>query len=134
MNNTNFPHARFTGRTALVVDDGMVERGVGKALLEKLGFQVQTAADGAEALGKLDLFAADLVLCDISMPGMDGLALLEATRAARHRPLFIMATSYDDAHHVQACAHRGAAACLTKPLRFDALAQAISALLCKTVS
>lgn len=134
MNNNHPSHVRFAGRTALVVDDGMVERGVGKALLEKLGFQVRTAADGVEALRQLSMFAADLVLCDISMPGMDGLALLEATRVAQHRPLFIMVTSHDDAHHAQACANRGAAACLAKPLRLDALSQAVSALLDKPAS
>lgn len=111
---------------ALVVDDGAVERMAGKALLEKLGFSVTTAESGEEALRLLDQQPATLVLCDISMPGMGGLALLEATRGQAHAPLFIMATSHDDAHHAQASLRSGASAYLAKPLRFDALRQAVS--------
>jgi two-component system response regulator GlrR len=114
------------GKHALVVDDGAVERMAGKALLEKLGFSVTTAESGEEALRLLDEQPATLVLCDISMPGMGGLALLEATRGHAQAPLFIMSTSHDDACHAQASLKSGASGYLAKPLRFDALRQAVS--------
>lgn len=108
-------------KTALVVDDGPVERLAGKAMLEKLGFAVATATSGEEALQLLNGQAVDLVLCDISMPGMSGLALLEATRTHARPPLFIMSTSHDDAESALASMRRGAYGYLTKPLRFDSL-------------
>lgn len=121
-----------TGKRALVVDDGPVERLAGKALLEKLGFSVTAAAGGAEALRLLEQQPAVLVLCDISMPGMDGLALLEATRSHAHPPRFIMASSHNDAGNAQAALSLGACAYLAKPLRFDALRDAVDKALAGT--
>lgn len=117
---------QLPARSALVVDDGAVERLAGKAMLEKLGFSVVTAASGEEALCLLDQQRADIVLCDISMPGMGGLNLLEATRERPHPPLFIMSTSHNDAEHAVASLRRGAYGYLTKPLRFDVLRETVS--------
>lgn len=116
---------------ALVVDDGPVERLAGKAMLERLGFSVVTAASGEEALRLLNQHPADLVLCDISMPGMGGLSLLEATREHLRPPLFIMSTSHNDAEHAIASLRSGAYGYLTKPLRFDTLRETVSEALAK---
>jgi CheY-like chemotaxis protein len=113
-------------RRAMVVDDGAVERMAGRALLEKLGFSVVTAESGEDALRQLEQQPVELVLCDISMPGMDGLALLEATRGHAQPPLFIMSTSHDAAQHAEASLRGGAHAYLTKPLRFDTLRHAVN--------
>lgn len=114
-------------KTALVVDDGPVERLAGKSMLERLGFSVTTAASGEEALELLNRRPTGLVLCDISMPGMGGLGLLEATATHAHRPVFIMASSHDDAEHALASLRKGAYSYLSKPLRFDALRDAATA-------
>lgn len=114
-----------TEKIALVVDDGPVERLAGQAMLEKLGFAVTTVASGEDALDLLDDHAVDLVLCDISMSGMNGLALLDAARRWPQPPLFIMSTSHDDAEHAIASMRKGASAYLIKPLRFDALRAAV---------
>lgn len=121
-----FAAEALTARTALVVDDGPVERMAGKALLEKLGFSVITADNGEDALHLLRQQPADLVLCDISMPGMGGLALLEATRGHPRAPAFIMSTSHDDAEHAAASMRSGAHGYLVKPLRFSVLRQLVS--------
>ncbi|WP_292935311.1 EAL domain-containing response regulator [Noviherbaspirillum sp.] len=105
----------------MVVDDGPIERMAGKSMLEKLGFSVITAASGEEALRLLEDQPADLVLCDISMPGIGGMGLLEATRGRPQPPLFIMSTSHNDAEHAVASLRNGAYGYLTKPLRFDTL-------------
>lgn len=115
-------------KAALVVDDGPVERLTGKALLEKLGFSTRTAASGEEALALLDQQPVGLVLCDVSMPGMSGMALLEAIQGQPHPPLFIMVTSHDDAVHAQTALDYGAYAYLTKPLRFDTLRDTVAAI------
>ncbi|HJV53949.1 MAG TPA: diguanylate cyclase, partial [Noviherbaspirillum sp.] len=112
---------KLPAKSALVVDDGPVERMAGKSMLEKLGFSVITAASGEEALRLLEDQPADLVLCDISMPGIGGMGLLEATRGRPQPPLFIMSTSHNDAEHAVASLRNGAYGYLTKPLRFDTL-------------
>lgn len=113
-------------KSALVVDDNPVERLAGKSMLEKLGYTVTTADSGEEALACLELANFDLVLCDISMPGMGGLGLLDATRSHARPALFIMSTSHDDAEHALAALQRGAYGYLTKPLRFDRLHDTLS--------
>jgi diguanylate cyclase (GGDEF)-like protein len=112
---------KLSAKCALVVDDGPIERMAGKSMLEKLGFSVITAASGEEALRLLEDQPADLVLCDISMPGIGGMGLLEATRGRPQPPLFIMSTSHNDAEHAVASLRNGAYGYLTKPLRFDTL-------------
>ncbi len=115
----------YAGRHAVVVDDGPVERMTGKALLGKLGFQVATASSGEEALQLLAQQPVDLVLCDISMPGMDGLALLQAASALPSPPLFIMASSHNESELAANALRDGASAYLTKPLRFDRLGETV---------
>lgn len=73
-------------------------------MLEKLGFAVTIADTGEEALRLL----GDLVLCDISMPGLGGLDLLDATRHHTQPPIFIMATMHNDAEPAIASLRRGA--------------------------
>jgi diguanylate cyclase (GGDEF)-like protein len=117
-------------KNALVVDDGPVERLAGKAMLEKLGFAAAVAASGEEALAQMEQAAFDVVLCDITMPGMGGLALLAATRTHARPPLFIMASTHDDAEHAIVSLKSGAYGYLTKPMRFehlrDTLAEAMA--------
>ena len=67
----------------LLVEDNEVNRQVLEELLHQAGLQVDSAEDGQAALGALDGPAPDLVLMDVQMPRLDGLA---ATRALRRRP------------------------------------------------
>jgi diguanylate cyclase (GGDEF)-like protein len=113
-------------KTALVVDDGPAERVAGKIMLGKLGFAVTTATNGEDALRILDQRSIDLVLCDISIPGMCGLDLLDATRNHTQPPIFIMSTDHGDAEHALASLRRGAYGYLTKPLHFDALQRTVA--------
>jgi diguanylate cyclase (GGDEF)-like protein len=120
-----------SARSALVVDDGPVERLAGKSMLEKLGFDVTPVASGEEAMDLLAESSYDLVLCDISMPGMGGLELLDATRTHEPPQLFIMSTTHNDAEHVVASLQRGAYGYLTKPLSFESLRTTVSEALSK---
>ncbi|CAN5467076.1 hypothetical protein BH11PSE11_BH11PSE11_04320 [soil metagenome] len=117
---------RVAQRTALVVDDGPVERLAGTAMMEKLNFSVTSAASGEDALVFLKARQFDIVLCDISMPGMGGLQLMEITRDHPRPPPFIISTSHDDAEHAVASLRRGAYGYLTKPLRFESLRDAVN--------
>jgi len=70
---------RFEGR-ALLVDDNAVNAEVAAALMRELGFQVELAGDGHEALARLTESRFDVVLMDCEMPQLDG---YEATRRWR---------------------------------------------------
>jgi len=65
----------------LVVDDESAVRATLRRLLEMVGFDVREATDGNDAVALLATSDVDVVLTDIAMPGMDGIALLEAIRS-----------------------------------------------------
>ena len=66
--------------TVLVVEDDRLQAEVAKQLLEHYGFVAILAADGREALTKLQAFRPDAILCNILMSGMDGYDTLRNVR------------------------------------------------------
>lgn len=112
----------------LVVDDVDAMRTVMAALLGQLGIrEVREAADGAAALALLAREPIHLVLCDWRMPGMDGLALLQALRAQpQHRGLpFVMASADVDPARTSQALDAGAQAVLAKPYDVPTLANTL---------
>lgn len=75
--------AHGTGRRSrvLVVDDALTVRELQRSILERAGYEVGVAVDGADALDRLADGDFDLVLTDIEMPRMDGFELTQAIRA-----------------------------------------------------
>ncbi len=67
-------------RRALVVDDIPANRLIAEAMLKQLGWSVLLASDGREALRVLNANSLDLVLLDISMPGMSGMEVCQRIR------------------------------------------------------
>ena len=67
--------------TILVVDDALMVRELQRSILERGGYAVRTASDGAEALALLADQPADLVVTDLEMPNVDGFALTRSIRA-----------------------------------------------------
>ena len=65
----------------LLVDDVPAVRLSIRAALEAVGYQVQEAGDGKEALDLLDSQAVDLIVTDLWMPNLDGVELLKRLRA-----------------------------------------------------
>jgi CheY-like chemotaxis protein len=65
----------------LIIDDEPVNRRLAQVMLQKLGWQAETLASGEEALLHLATHRYDLVLLDISMPGMNGVDVCQHIRA-----------------------------------------------------
>lgn len=101
----------------LVVDDDMLNRRLLARSLERDGHTVRVATDGREALDELARQVPDVVLLDIVMPGMDGMAVLEHVKsdpAIRHLPV-IMISGVEDTGSVIRCIEMGAEDFLPKP-------------------
>ncbi|MBP2314075.1 response regulator [Azospirillum soli] len=81
--------ARARGGRLLVVDDSATNRALITALLRKVGFSVEAASDGVEAIHAVANAAIpfDAVLMDVSMPGMDGLTATRKIRAMSDPPM-----------------------------------------------
>ena len=116
-------------RSVLVIDDSSVECMLATAVLQKLGFSVVCVASAEQALLLLAVRSFDLAICDISLPGMDGLALLATIRACAAPPPCIVLSAHDDAQHAQAALRGGALAYLVKPLRLATMRDTLAKLL-----
>jgi signal transduction histidine kinase/CheY-like chemotaxis protein len=107
----------------LVAEDNLVNQKVVLMLLRKLGVNADLAADGAQAIAAVVANHYDLVLMDVQMPEVDGLA---ATREIRKRPLhrqpvIIGLTAHATTEYRAICLDAGMNGYLTKPLDPDKL-------------
>ncbi|MEI6147631.1 MAG: sigma-54 dependent transcriptional regulator [bacterium] len=106
--------------TLLIVDDDKNTReGLRRALLPS--YAVLLAESAERALPILDESEVDIVLCDIRMSGMDGLALLQRIAARSHPPIVIMLTAYGNVATAVEAMKRGAYDFLMKPVNLDHL-------------
>jgi DNA-binding NtrC family response regulator len=101
----------------LVVDDEAGMRDFLALLLEGEGFEVATAADGSEALRLFDERPADLVISDIRMPKMDGVALLGDLRQRDPTVPVVLVTAYASAESAIQAMKLGAVDYITKPFK-----------------
>ncbi|WP_374274980.1 ATP-binding protein [Brevundimonas sp.] len=117
------------GARILLVDDSAANRDMVGALLENLGLQVETATDGAEGVEALRRGGHDLVLMDVQMPGMDGLAATRAIRAldeAVAKTPIVALTANVQPEHVTRCREAGMDDHVAKPVSPAALAETIA--------
>jgi two-component system NtrC family response regulator len=105
----------------LVVDDEPAQRELIAGFLRRQGFEVVTAADGAAALERFRAEPADAILTDQKMPGLSGLALLDAARAIDPEVAVIVMTAYGTIESAVTAMKGGAADYLTKPLNLEEL-------------
>ena len=103
----------------LVVDDELGLRHTLTLILQAEGHDVRTASDGAAALERLAESPADLVVCDVRMPGVDGLTFLDRYKAMHGGALVIMMSAYGDDDAALEAIRRGAYDFIPKPFRAD---------------
>lgn len=111
------PSAQATGARILLVDDHPLNRDMLGRRLERIGYHVQQAADGRQALNILQDTPIDLILLDIMMPELDGYGVLQALRAdpqRRHIPVIIL-SALDDMGSIVRGIELGADDYLPKP-------------------
>jgi two-component system OmpR family response regulator len=114
----------------LVEDDPDIQLITRLSLEAGGGYEVRVCASGAEAVGSAAAYAPDLILLDVMMPGMDGLATLDALRklpgTAATPVVFFTANTQDQVR--QDLLRRGALGVITKPIEPNALVEQIRAL------
>ena len=119
----------MSGPSILVVDDDAAIRRVLSRGLEAEGYEVATASDGGGALVELERHLPDLVVLDVGMPGLDGLAVARRARAKGVSVPILMLTARDDVADRVAGLDAGADDYLVKPFATDELLARIRALL-----
>lgn len=109
----------------LIVDDEALARSRLRAMLEEIGLgeTVGEATSGEEAWRLVEALAPDVVLLDISMPGLDGLALARRLAARPHGPAVIFITAHEQ--HALAAFDAEAVGYLLKPVRSARLRDAL---------
>jgi type II secretory ATPase GspE/PulE/Tfp pilus assembly ATPase PilB-like protein/CheY-like chemotaxis protein len=121
------------GAIVLLVDDEDQLRRVMKDLLERQGYAVVEARDGAQALDAVDRHAPDIVILDLNLPGVDGYSVLSQLRsrpATRQLPVIVLTAKGDEDNEVRVL-QLGADDFLTKPFRAKALAARLESTLAR---
>ena len=118
----------------LYADDEPALRELVQNHLSLEGFEVETAADGVEAIALIDKNRYDLVLLDVHMPKKDGVEVLKYIKNKKITSRLIMLTGDGDPHIVSECAKYGAMDYLTKPYNYHELIEAIDRVLSDSAS
>ena len=121
----------FTGKTILLVEDFEDSRLMMKRLLELCGYRVVEAVDGRQAVSMAQKALPDLIIMDLSLPEMDGLAAARRIRRldGLGRVPVIALTAFDSEDYYEAALAAGCAAFLTKPVEVDQIESLIRQLL-----
>jgi two-component system, chemotaxis family, chemotaxis protein CheY len=115
----------------LAVDDSAIIRQVEQSVLVGAGYEVVLANDGKEALGKLGGTSFSLIITDLNMPNLDGVAFIKAVRdgnSHRFTPIIMLTTESKDAKKQEAKA-AGATGWVVKPFTPEQLLAVVKKLI-----
>jgi DNA-binding NtrC family response regulator len=113
--------------SVLVVDDEEIMRDVLETLLSAEGYRVDLAKTGEEGLEAYGRRAYDVVLLDVSMPGMGGLRALEEFLKMDQEAVVIMITAYATFDTAVAAWEKGAIGCVRKPFQNEQITATVAA-------
>ena len=105
----------------LLAEDNVINQRVATKMLEKYGYEVDLANDGAEALAAIRNNRYDLVLMDIQMPELSGLEVTERVRSEGESCPIVALTANAFEEDRQACLSVGMDAYISKPIRNETL-------------
>ncbi|MFL5396234.1 MAG: sigma-54-dependent transcriptional regulator, partial [Myxococcales bacterium] len=105
----------------LVVDDEANARAALRTILSEEGYEISEAADGEEGFARIEEWSPDLVLADVRMPRMNGLALLRKAKETGAEASFIMMTAFASIETAVEAVKAGAENYLVKPLDVSAV-------------
>jgi CheY-like chemotaxis protein len=117
-------HTPTSNRVLVVDDEPTIRELIGEALRES-GYDVDTAAHGAEALDRMHRARPDAVVLDLMMPRLDGTSFVELMRlnpCFASVPIVLVTATYGAA---QVAERIGARACITKPFELDELVEVV---------
>ncbi len=100
----------------LIIDDEKAIRNSLGEILSDEGYEVDTAEDGPSALAKVDKERFDVIFCDIKMPGMDGIEVLEKLVADGVDSVVVMISGHAEIETAVECIKKGAFDFIPKPL------------------
>jgi signal transduction histidine kinase/DNA-binding response OmpR family regulator len=124
------PPSVAAGRRLLLAEDDETNRLIATSVLAKLGYRVDSARDGHEAVAAAETGAYDLVLMDVMMPEMDGLQAARAIRAlaspACAVPILALTANHE---YAAACAEAGMNGFVVKPFTPAGLKDSVAAAL-----
>ena len=113
----------------LIIDDSQMVRAQMRTFLEQEGYRVEEAVDGEEGLARTLELEPDLLLCDVSMPKMNGLDMLAELRERGVRtPAFVLTTE-TTTQMVERGRQVRATAWMVKPFKPNALRSGIERVL-----
>ncbi|MCE5170339.1 response regulator [Paenibacillus profundus] len=114
-------------KKVLVVDDSLFMRHVLKNILERNGYDViGEAADGNEAVLQYERLKPEIVMMDITMPGMDGLAALRQIRMNDEQANVVMVSAMGQSYFIRESFCAGAKGFIIKPFQEEHLVETIS--------
>jgi two-component system response regulator FlrC len=111
----------------LIADDDAALRRLARDVLDAQGYELLEAPDGERALALLREHAVDVVVSDLRMPGLDGLALLAAARKLPDPPVVVLLTAYGSVPQAVEAMRLGAFDFVEKPLASPATLRRIVA-------
>lgn len=111
----------------LIVDDEEIMRDVLESLLSSEGYRVELAKTGEEGLEKFVERPYDLVLLDVAMPGMGGIAALEQILTVDPEAVVIMITAYATFDTAVTAWQKGAFSCIRKPFENEQILRVVEA-------
>jgi len=115
-------------RTCLIVDDSRIIRKVARRIVEGLGFEVDEAGDGVEALTYCASVMPEIILLDWNMPVMDGLTFLRRLRAqpGGERPKVLFCTIETHPERIAEALSAGADDYVMKPFDGEILSSKLT--------
>ena len=120
----------LVGKHILIVEDEPVFRSLLESYLSSLGASIEIAADGIDALEKMTRFIPDLLICDLAMPRMNGLKLVEHLRNEGIKTPILIISATENMSDIAKALRFGVQDVLLKPIKdLDRLRETVFACL-----